>query len=39
MDDFSIFGNYFAVYLKNLNKVLAIYEESNLVLNWENVTL
>ena len=35
MDDFSIFGKYFEVCLRNLDKVLARCEDTNLVLNWE----
>ncbi|PHU05065.1 Wall-associated receptor kinase 5 [Capsicum chinense] len=35
MDDFSIFGNLFDVFLQNLDRVLAHFEETNLVLNWE----
>nr|GEU31648.1 DNA-directed DNA polymerase [Tanacetum cinerariifolium] len=35
MDDFSIFGSSFDHYLKNLEKMLKMYEETNLVLNWE----
>ncbi|GJV32658.1 reverse transcriptase domain-containing protein [Tanacetum coccineum] len=35
MDDFSIFGNSFDSYLKNLDKMLQRYKDSNLVLNWE----
>ena len=35
MDDFSVFGDSFEGCLNNLEKVLAIYEETNLVLNWE----
>ncbi|GJS65019.1 hypothetical protein Tco_0679583 [Tanacetum coccineum] len=35
MDDFSIFGSSFDHYLKNLEKMLKRYEETNLVLNWE----
>lgn len=33
--DFSIFGDFFDNCLKNLEKVLALYEETNLVLTWE----
>ncbi|GJU86979.1 putative nucleotidyltransferase, ribonuclease H [Tanacetum coccineum] len=36
MDDLSIFGSSFNHYLKNLEKMLKKYEETNLVLNWEN---
>ncbi|XP_070022083.1 uncharacterized protein [Nicotiana sylvestris] len=35
MDDFSVLGDSFDECLKNLDKVLAQCEESNLVLNWE----
>lgn len=35
MDDFSIFGKYFEVCLRNLDKVLSRCEDTNLVLNWE----
>ena len=35
MDDFSIFGKSFEVCLRNLDKVLARCEDTNLVLNWE----
>ena len=35
MDDFSVYENSFDEYLKNLKRVLARYEETNLVLNWE----
>ncbi|KAL5555324.1 hypothetical protein UlMin_037560 [Ulmus minor] len=35
MDDFSVFGNSFALCLENLAKVLKRCEETNLVLNWE----
>ncbi|XP_055802353.1 uncharacterized protein LOC129871465 [Solanum dulcamara] len=35
MDDFSVFGESFDLCLKNLEKVLARCEETNLVLNWE----
>ncbi|XP_070047226.1 uncharacterized protein [Nicotiana tomentosiformis] len=35
MDDFSVVGNSFDDCLSNLDKVLAICEEPNLVLNWE----
>ncbi|GJV77172.1 reverse transcriptase domain-containing protein [Tanacetum coccineum] len=35
MDDFSVFGNSFDHYLKNLEKMLKRCEETNLVLNWE----
>ncbi|GKD97708.1 reverse transcriptase domain-containing protein, partial [Tanacetum coccineum] len=35
MDDFSVFGNYFNCCLANSDRMLARYEETNLVLNWE----
>ena len=35
MDDFSIFGKYFEVSLRNLDKILSRCEDTNLVLNWE----
>ncbi|GJU36102.1 reverse transcriptase domain-containing protein [Tanacetum coccineum] len=35
IDDFSVFGNSFDYCLANLNRMLAICEETNLVLNWE----
>ncbi|GJS89684.1 reverse transcriptase domain-containing protein [Tanacetum coccineum] len=35
MDDFSVFGSSFDQCLKNLEKMLKRYEETNLVLNWE----
>ncbi|GJU97310.1 hypothetical protein Tco_1326581 [Tanacetum coccineum] len=35
MDDFSVFGNSFDHYLKNLEKILKRFEETNLMLNWE----
>ncbi|GJU82263.1 reverse transcriptase domain-containing protein [Tanacetum coccineum] len=35
MDDFSIFGSSFNQCLKNLEKMLKSYEETNLVLHWE----
>ena len=35
MDDFSVYGNSFEGCLENLERVLAHYEETNLVLNWE----
>ncbi|XP_038885905.1 uncharacterized mitochondrial protein AtMg00860-like [Benincasa hispida] len=35
MDDFSVFGDSFQSCLDNLDVVLACYEETNLVLNWE----
>ncbi|GKB15157.1 reverse transcriptase domain-containing protein [Tanacetum coccineum] len=35
MDDFSVFGSYFDHCLKNLEKMLKRYEETNLELNWE----
>ncbi|GKB69403.1 reverse transcriptase domain-containing protein [Tanacetum coccineum] len=34
MDDFSVFGNSFDCCLANLDRMLAICEETNLVLNW-----
>ncbi|GJW77480.1 reverse transcriptase domain-containing protein [Tanacetum coccineum] len=34
-DDFSVFGSSFDHCLKNLEKMLKRYEETNLVLNWE----
>lgn len=37
MDDFSVFGSSFDTCLINLSKVLERCEESNLVLNWENI--
>ena len=36
MDDFSVFGELYDDYLHNLENVLKRYEETNLVLNWEN---
>ncbi|GJU27659.1 putative nucleotidyltransferase, ribonuclease H [Tanacetum coccineum] len=39
MDDFSVFHNSFDCCLANLDKMLARCEETNLVLNWENVIL
>ena len=36
MDDFSVFGELHDDYLHNLENVLKRYEETNLVLNWEN---
>ncbi|GJU07323.1 reverse transcriptase domain-containing protein [Tanacetum coccineum] len=39
MDDLSAFSNSFNGYLTNLDKMLARCEETNLVLNWENVIL
>jgi len=39
MDDFSVFGNSFKSCLKHLSLVLKRCQESNLVLNWENVIL
>ncbi|GKB08562.1 DNA-directed DNA polymerase [Tanacetum coccineum] len=39
MDDFSVFGNSFDCCLANLDRMLARCEETNLVLNWENVIL
>ncbi|GJR20612.1 reverse transcriptase domain-containing protein [Tanacetum coccineum] len=35
MDDFSVFGNSFDNYLKNLDKMLQRCKDANLVLNWE----
>ena len=35
MDDFSIYGTSFDDCLSNLDRVLQSYEETNLVLNWE----
>ncbi|GJS61451.1 reverse transcriptase domain-containing protein [Tanacetum coccineum] len=35
MDDFSVFGNPFNCCLANLDRMLARFEETNLVLNWE----
>ena len=35
MDDFSVYGNSFAVCLSNLCRVLQRCEEKHLVLNWE----
>ncbi|GKB37642.1 reverse transcriptase domain-containing protein [Tanacetum coccineum] len=35
MDNFSVFGNSFDHYIKNLEKMLKRCEETNLVLNWE----
>ncbi|KAK1661094.1 hypothetical protein QYE76_049253 [Lolium multiflorum] len=35
MDDFSVYGNSFDNFLRNLDKVLQRCEETNLVLNWE----
>ncbi|GJX94974.1 reverse transcriptase domain-containing protein [Tanacetum coccineum] len=39
MDDFSVFGNSFDFCLANLDRMLARCEETNRVLNWENVIL
>nr|XP_009782838.1 PREDICTED: uncharacterized protein LOC104231524 [Nicotiana sylvestris] len=39
MDDFSVFGSSYDDCLKNLSKVLALCEEINLVLNWDNAIL
>nr|GEX08146.1 reverse transcriptase domain-containing protein [Tanacetum cinerariifolium] len=39
MDDFSVFGNSFDCCLANLDRMLARCEETNLVLNWENIIL
>ena len=36
MDDFSLYGTSFDDFLSNLDRVLQRYEETNLVLNWEN---
>ncbi|GKA00539.1 reverse transcriptase domain-containing protein [Tanacetum coccineum] len=35
IDDFSVFGSSFDHFLKNLEKMLKSFEETNLVLNWE----
>nr|GEZ10966.1 reverse transcriptase domain-containing protein [Tanacetum cinerariifolium] len=35
MDDFSVFGNSFEIYLSHLDKMLKRCEDSNLCLNWE----
>ena len=35
MDDFSVFGSSFDLYLSSLERVLCRCEETNLVLNWE----
>ena len=35
MDDFSVFGDSFDSCLRNLDRVLARCEETNLMLNWE----
>ena len=35
MDDFSIFGDFFENYLRNLKKTLKRCKEINLVLSWE----
>nr|GEX70869.1 reverse transcriptase domain-containing protein [Tanacetum cinerariifolium] len=35
MDDFSVFGNYFETCLCHLDKMLKLYEDTNLCLNWE----
>ena len=35
MDDFSMFGDSFGLCMKNFNRVLMRYEETNLVLSWE----
>ena len=35
MDDFSVFGESFQIFLGNLEQVLNCCEETNLVLNWE----
>ena len=39
MDDFSVYGNSFDECLENPTLVLKRCMETNLVLNWENVTL
>ena len=39
MDDFSVYGSSFDDCLSNLDRVLQRCEETNLVLNWESVTL
>ncbi|KAF8093488.1 hypothetical protein N665_0383s0115 [Sinapis alba] len=39
MDDFSVYGNSFIVYLSNLCRVLKRYEEKHLVSNWEKCHL
>ncbi|GJV62984.1 reverse transcriptase domain-containing protein [Tanacetum coccineum] len=36
MDNFSVFGSSFDCCLANLDRILARYEETNLVPNWEN---
>lgn len=35
MDNSLVIGESFKAYLLNLDKVVALYEETNLVLNWE----
>lgn len=35
IDDFSIFGNFFYVHLKNLGQVIVSCEETILVVSWE----
>ena len=35
MDDFSVFGESFELFLINFDSILARCEETNLVLNWE----
>ncbi|GJY59480.1 reverse transcriptase domain-containing protein [Tanacetum coccineum] len=35
MDDFSVFGDSFSSCLSNLDKMLKLFEDTNLVLNWE----
>ena len=35
IDDFSVFGDSFDLYLANLEKVLQCCVETNLVLNWD----
>ena len=37
IDDFSVFRMSFGVGLRNLDKVLARCEDTNLVLSWRNV--
>nr|GEV92144.1 reverse transcriptase domain-containing protein [Tanacetum cinerariifolium] len=38
MDDFSVFENSFKSCLNNLDKMLQLFRDAHLVLNWENVT-
>ncbi|GKA25135.1 reverse transcriptase domain-containing protein [Tanacetum coccineum] len=38
MDDFLVFGNSFNCCLANLDRMLAKYEETNLVLNWRKMS-